>query len=442
MIQENEIRLEAQDLNQQGALLLKAGKAEAAKEKFDKAIELDPMLMDSYKNYGDLYMALNKYQDAKNSYKKAMLIEKKGLLHFLYGNACIMNDEMNEGISSYNLAISEGFDSAEMMFFMGLAYENISDDKMALRYFQKACAKDPSNTNYLIKKIGTLIKLDMYDTAEEAADELLGKNPELFDGYHIKTQLLLRKRDLDAAINFAKYASDKFCEDSDLMYDYAKALSLAGKLKEACTVIENAKQMKYFADAKRDFTILEVKICAELGEFDKAIERCHSCIDLERDNGFDGEAHFILMNLYLAKLDYDKLIEEATSLANRNERDMYYYTALYYKAFGTKQSGKTEEALDLYKEANSIYRIATIQNPAAIDIYLYRIMCLKDMESYDKALELLELVENINANIAQIYTLRADVYRLQGKSALAENELKKAYSINPDLVSSSKSAGE
>lgn len=33
----NEVRLEAQDLNQQGAILLKAGNVEAAKDKFDRA---------------------------------------------------------------------------------------------------------------------------------------------------------------------------------------------------------------------------------------------------------------------------------------------------------------------------------------------------------------------------------------------------------------------
>ena len=94
----NELRLEAQDLNQQGIMLLKTGNLEAAKAKFDKAIEVEPMLMDSYKNSGDYYMAMQEYQNAKNAYKKAMLIEKNGLLHFLYGNACFMNDELHEGL--------------------------------------------------------------------------------------------------------------------------------------------------------------------------------------------------------------------------------------------------------------------------------------------------------------------------------------------------------
>ena len=56
----NENRLEAQDLNQQGAVLLKAGQLELAKKKFDRAIEIDPMLMDSYKNYGDLRIYIKK----------------------------------------------------------------------------------------------------------------------------------------------------------------------------------------------------------------------------------------------------------------------------------------------------------------------------------------------------------------------------------------------
>ena len=206
----NEMRLEAQDLNQQGVMLLKTGSIDAARAKFDKAIELDPMLMDSYKNYGDLYMSLQEYQNAKNSYKKAILIEKNGMLHFLYGNACFMNDELHEGLESYNLAISEGFDSDEMMFFMGMAYEHMHDDNMALRYFQKACVKNPSRPDYLVKKIGALVRLGMYDSANESADELLAKAPEMFDGYHIKTQLLLHEEKYDEAITFAKAASDRF----------------------------------------------------------------------------------------------------------------------------------------------------------------------------------------------------------------------------------------
>ena len=438
----NEMRLEAQDLNQQGAMLLRAGNAEAARAKFDKAIELDPMLMDSYKNYGDLYMSLQEYQNAKNSYKKAMLIEKSGLLHFLYGNACFMNDELHEGLESYSLAINEGYDGDEMMFFMGMAYEHMHDDNMAMRYFQKACVKNPSRPDYLVKKIGTLVRLGMYDSANESTDELLAKAPEMFDGYHIKIQLLLHEEKYEEAITFAKAASDRFPEDADLLYDYAKALSLAKKLEEAIKVIDSAKTMKYFADAKRQFVLLEGQIFAECNNYEKAISCCNECIALEAESGFDGEARFMLMNLYLSEPNYQKAFDQAVEIVKQDAEDLYYYAALYYRPFCTKQLGKSDEAKVFYKEANSIYRLATLKNPAAIDIYLYRAMCLKDMEEYDKSLELLDFINGLSTEIAEVHTIRADIYRIQGRKSLADEEMQKAYKIKPELNPDTESVGE
>ena len=108
---------------------------------------------------------------------------------------------------------------------------------------------------------------------------------------------------------------------------------------------------------------------------------------------------------------------------------MYRYTA----SFCCKNLGKQEEAVYLYKEASTLYRLATLENPAAVDVYLYRAMCLKDLEEYDKALEMLEFVENLSGEVAEIYTIRASIYREQGKSALAEEELRKAYKLKPEL---------
>lgn len=59
----NELLLEAQDINQQASMLIKAGNLDAAKVKLDKAIEIEPMLVDSYRNYGDLCMAASMYKE-------------------------------------------------------------------------------------------------------------------------------------------------------------------------------------------------------------------------------------------------------------------------------------------------------------------------------------------------------------------------------------------
>ena len=128
----NEMNIEARDLNQQGIILAKSGNFEKAIDKFMKAIDIEPMLVDSYKNLGDLYLHLEKYEEAKSSLKKALLIEKNGEIYFQYGNACFMNDEPHEGLEYYNLALTSGYDNDEMLFFMGMAYEHLQDDKMAV----------------------------------------------------------------------------------------------------------------------------------------------------------------------------------------------------------------------------------------------------------------------------------------------------------------------
>jgi tetratricopeptide (TPR) repeat protein len=86
-----------------------------------------------------------------------------------YGNACFLNDEPHEGLEYYNLALSAGFDSDEMFFFMGMAYEHMNDDQMALRYVQKAISKNPSRPDYKVKKISILLRLDMIDEAKRGS---------------------------------------------------------------------------------------------------------------------------------------------------------------------------------------------------------------------------------------------------------------------------------
>jgi len=438
----NELLLEAQDLNQQASMLIKAGNLDAAKVKLDKAIEIEPMLVDSYRNYGDLCMAASMYKEAKNYYKKALLVEKVPVVYFLYGNACFMNDELHEGLEYYNLAISAGFDSDEMMFFMGMAYEHLNDDRMALRYFQRACAKNPSRPDYLIKKIAVLVRLDMLDSAEEEIDNLLQIAPEMYDGYHMKTQFLIHSGKVDEALKFSKEAIDRFPADSELMFDYVKCVSLTKNFALALSLIESAKKMKYFGESKRAFLILEAQVLAESGDYENASSCCDECIATEDDAFYAGEARFLLMNFALVQQNLEKALSQAESLVAHDAEDSYYFAALYYKAFCLMKLGKNEEARKAYKEAISIYRLTTLKKPGAIDVYLYRAMCLKDLEEYDKALEMLDFVLGLNTEVAEVYALKADIYAALGKNTQADEQREKAYLLKPDLRPDTAKVGE
>lgn len=434
--------LMAQDLNQQAAALIKAGNFEAAKEKIEKAIDVEPMLMDSYKNYGDLCMATGAYKDAKSNYKRALLIEKSGYVHYLYGNACFMDDDPHEGLEQYNLALSAGFDGEDMLLFMGMAYEHLNNDQMALRYFQKASVKNPSRSDIKIKKISVLIRLNLLDDAEAAVDEMVLNDPELFDGYHIKNSLLINQKRWEEAEIFAKSAVDRFPQDPDLYYDYVQVVALKGDLDKAASMLENAKRLTYYEEAKARFVLLEAQVVAEKNELDRAIELCKECIAMEEGDDFFGEARFMCLNLSMVKKDFQSALDMATAMIEQKVQNSYYFAALYYRAFCMKNMDKKEEANTLYQEAVSIYRLATLKNPEAFDAYLYRAMCLKDIEQYEEALELLEFMEGIGADVAEIYTIRADIYKQTGKDALRKEELEKAYRIKPELRAIFAESGE
>ena len=74
-----------------------------------------------------------------------------------------------------------------------------------------------------------------------------------------------------------------------------------------------------------------------------AVNGCNECKALENGAYFDGEARFMLMNLYLAEKTFDKASEEAGQLIDKELEDNYYYAALYYRAFCMQQMGKTEQ---------------------------------------------------------------------------------------------------
>lgn len=429
----NETQLTAKDLNQQGIALAKTRKIDEAVAMFNKAIDIEPMLIDSYRNLGDLYLHLNQYKEAKNYYKKALLIEKSGEIYFQYGNACFLNDEEHEGLEYYNLALSAGFDDDDMLFYMGLAYEHMNDDAMALRYIQKALSKNPSRPDYKVKKISLLLRMNKIEEADKNIDELILNDPELYDGYHMKTTLLLETQQYEEAAKFAKVACDKFPEDADLLYDYANAVALTGNYSEAHRIIANAERLEYFNDVKHRYLLLESKIYAQEGDMDNAIKKADECIALEGENEIFGEARFLRINMSFTVPDFEAALANAEKIVNKGDKNPYYYAALYYVPYCMKKLGKEAEAKAKFEEAVKLFRMITLQDPSAIDAYLYRTMCLKDLAKYDEAFELLDFMEKLNPELAEIFTIRAEIYKLKGNETLMKEELEKAFKFKPEL---------
>lgn len=427
--------VEAVDLCKQAEMLIQSGKLDEAAAKLETAMDIDPMVWEIYKCYGDIYMAREAYDKAKKSYKQALLINKDGLLYFSYGNACFLNNEPSEGIENYNLALSHGYDSDEMLYFTGMAYQYLKDYENAGRYFYRAIQKNPARPDYRVKLIENLIRTGDVDAAYEQNELLLQVAPELFDGYHIKNLILIEKGDLTEAEKNAKEATERFPEDVELLFDYVKTVTLQEKYESALEMIESAKKMKYYENSMAEFLVLEARIKATQEDYEGAVAVLDECIAREEADGFAAEARFLKLNLAAARKDYTTALSLAEDFVERKGNHSYYYASLYYKAASLRQLGREEEAVKAYKDVISILRVISITNEKAIETYLYRAMAHKDLGEYDKALELIDFVKGLGIEAPEIQLLESEIYKLSGNPAMAAETAEKAYAEKPELKS-------
>lgn len=430
----DEVRLEAQELIQKGRMLLAADKPEEAKKELERALEKDPMYADAYAAMGAWYMEREQFRQAKEQFKKALLLDKtQGRVYFDLGNAHLMLNEMQECLDCYNRALGAGYDHAEMQFFMALAYEHMENDEMALRHLTRAIMKDPAVPEYKVKKLTVLARMGRMDEAMAMADDLIASAPELFEGYHAKIRLLQQQGDMKQAAQFAEEAFGKFPEDVGLLLDYARASALAGGIDKAFDLLGQAEQMPSFEDERQNIALLRAQLYAEKTDFTQAIAAARACIAMEGENGPFNQARQLLMNLLMATEDYPGLYEAASAQVALEAGDDYYRAALYYQALALDRMGRKDEAREAYRRAIRIYRNETLQRPNQLDAYLYRAMALRDIGELDGALEMLDFIINLNDKIAEPHTIRAEIYRQQGKEAEAKAEMDQAYLLKPEL---------
>ena len=139
------------------------------------------------------------------------------------------------------------------------------------------------------------------------------------------------------------------------------------------------------------------------------------------------------MNLYLGTKDYEKVLEKANKLAATGSDTLYCISGMYYAAHVLKLLGNTDEALKRYKELSIYLRKLSIRVPTFYEVYMYRLLCHKELEEYDKALELADYIENLYPDKADAYAMRYAIYIDMGMTDKAEEQKEKVKLLNPNF---------
>ena len=428
------IKEEILDLNQRALTLASNGKENEAIKYFEKALELDPMNPDTYVNLGNTYAAMEDFDKAYETYNKILLADKHYTpAYFHLGNICFIQGNSDEAVKNFNLAISEGLDDALVYFNLGLVYEEKNDVEYALRNYSKAIFKNPDAPEYRLKKATLQIGKNRYEEALETLTDMTKYAPDIFEGYHFKFEVLCALQRFEEAEAVVKTAGDLFPEDVSIFYDKIQLQARLGNTDRALQMIEEAEQMDGYEVEKRNLTFEKAKLCGMKEDMDSAIRYFNECLSFETDSAVDYETRYFLMNIYLSRKEYQKLLENAEKMLTLPEDNPFVRAAFYYRAMAVKQLNGMQAAADYYREAVSLYRTITIHTPGIIDAYLFRALCHKDLAEYDKALEMVDFVESLSADSSELHVIKGNIFEAMGRMEEAREQKEMAKKLKPEL---------
>ena len=418
----------------QGAMLAGAGKHEEAIAFFDKAEREKPMEIEAYISKGIAYANLEDYEEAKSQFEKALKVNRmSGVAYYHLGNISVMQGDAALGFEHYNRAVANGYDDAQLFYSLGLLHEENGELDLAMRQYSKAISKDAMRPDIRIRKAYLLKETGRILEALRALDETIVTNPDIFEGYHLKFMILVEMQQFDLAEELLDRAEALFPKDPGLTLNRATLHIEMQEFDEALALLETLENAEGTDDPMRRRILLDrAQIYAAKGNVMSAISELEKARALsDKYEGFDTEVMYLLCNSYLATEDYSKVLDYARQMLENAEDGYQKESARYYVPFSLKMQGRMDEALPLYLEAINEYRNQSLSSPGNLDACLFRVMCLRDIDQAEKALELIDYVITLQPEMGETRLLRAAILETLGRACEAEEEAKKANTLLP-----------
>ncbi len=432
---ETEKDIIAEWLNQ-GQMLIGAEAFDEADKYFDKILAKSPMHAEAYVYKGLVKANRGALDEAKEMLNKALMINKNyAEAWFHLGNIAFMQDSFSEGVKCFNKSIALGYSHPDVYFHLGLMYEDREDFNEAIRCYNKAIAMDELNTTYRIRKASLHLATGRYEEAIQSLNELRMIAPDNFDSYHLLSAAYTMQGQFDDAQRILEDARRRFPDDIDILFDRLRVLAAKGDLDGALKLVDDAEHLSLNEEGQRELLLNKGKLLGQQEKIDEAItcfERALSTGgDLENDPE-DGEILYFLMNAYLARQNYEKLLEYAFRAEKAGDSDPYVLCAKYYIAAAYKNLNKNN-SVEKYKDAIRYYRQISMENPERIDAYLFRAMCHRDLKEYDKALELTDYVGILQPENGNIQLIKGNILKEKGDIRGAKSAYQKAKKLGASI---------
>lgn len=423
---------------QQGVMLLENNKFQHALELFQKARIEMPYESMVYMAMGITYINLDQLEFAEEYLIKALKLDSEnGMIYFHLGNIYLLLDDKVKGVQYYNKAIGKGYRDVQLYYNLGMFYEENEDEELALRNYTKAIRLDPIRGDIRTRKVQILMKQQRYPEAMQELEDMTLDCPDFFEGYHMKVQLHNTIGDYESALSTIQYAKRQFPEDSAFVLDEASTYVNMNQPENALRILEEEENRIGNSLTKREVAIEKSRVYATMGNIKDTIQQLLIVKEIDRNSEpeeFDSLTEFFLMNCYINEEEYQKGIECAKTLKKHNSKEYYTYAAYYYEPFCYNKLGNTELGTKLLEEGVEALRTLSLSNPNQLDMYVFRILCLKDLKQYEKALELNDFLINVTEGLPEYYAIKTIIFNEMGDVDQA-NECKKLAGDYKDMIS-------
>ena len=423
-----------QEYYNQGEVLLSAGKAAEALGYFQKAEAADPRHTELYISMGIVYANQDRLDEAEKTFRKALYVDKKcGEAYFHLGCIAGLKGDLAQAVVNINTAQANGYTNAQVLYTLGMVYEEQGEVNMALRSYNKALGMEAVRADVHLQKCNLLLKEGRREEAVAALGEMIVNCPDYYEGYHLKCSVLCELGRYEEAGQVLQQGLELFPAEVGFKVDQAKILTVQERYEEAERLLK-ALEQEDGGEWKRAILMEEARIAGMQNDAPKteaALERAYR--ECREEGGPDEEICYLLMSVYMTEKKYAQVMPLAKELTELSENSTYVNIAHFYYAESLKESGNMEAAKPAFEDTIKRCRAAVLENPGAVDAYMIRALSLNRLGENEKALELIDFVLELAPESPEIHSAKALILRDMDRSEEYQREIEKINELGGQL---------
>jgi tetratricopeptide (TPR) repeat protein len=365
------------------------GRYNDASESYKKALELADQaslkVQELYYNHGNTYFMLKKYEKAASSFEKALEIDPSNIpanenLAFTY----VHMGEKEKGIGLLN-RLKTGDGSYRASFISGRLLNDASRYQEAEAELRNCIKLQPLGIEARDELGKALLRQNKYEAALEIFEEIIKLKPDEYQAWCSRASLFSRlKRWSDAASS------------------YSEAIKLR-------------------PDNYRNYYNMAVAL-EECGSWESAIEAYRNTIKV--NPAFADAYNNLGIALSIAGKQQEALaVYEEGIRINRQDFSLFFNMGM-----NLFEAGRYIEAVASYRNALDI-------NPKELEVYYCLGAALTELRHYNDAIEAYKSALNIKPSDGELHYNIAAIYAMLGRYDIAGENLKQAISLKEDVRS-------